>query len=112
MHFAVQTLKGNIRVFCRVRPSADMEAVETVKGGQPVMAFPQSGTSPKMLFIEQFRQYYIINIIINCSDPVKAVLIRSHDEIHSHCLCVASRRDARHLIGADSAKWHEEQLHL
>ena len=42
---AAQTLKGNIRVFCRVRPvAAEKTAVETVKGGQPVVSFPQSGT--------------------------------------------------------------------
>lgn len=42
---ALQTLKGNIRVFCRVRPvaGADKAAADTLEGGQPVVAFPQSG---------------------------------------------------------------------
>jgi hypothetical protein len=42
---ALQTLKGNIRVFCRVRPvaGADMADTNTLESGQPVMAFPQSG---------------------------------------------------------------------
>ena len=54
----LQTLKGNIRVFCRVRPVAgtDKAAVDTLEGGQPVMTFPQSGiahlsnTRPRVSF--------------------------------------------------------------
>lgn len=40
----MQTLKGNIRVFCRVRPLApENPGVEVLEGGQPVLAFPPTG---------------------------------------------------------------------
>jgi hypothetical protein len=46
LYLVAQTLKGNIRVFCRVRPlapcSPDVEKLET---GQPVLAFPPVGRS-------------------------------------------------------------------
>ena len=43
----MQTLKGNIRVFCRVRPvSADVADVERMEDGQPVLAFPAPGACP------------------------------------------------------------------
>jgi RNA-splicing ligase RtcB len=41
----VQTLKGNIRVFCRVRPLAvDKLEVEAMEDGHPVISFPDTGT--------------------------------------------------------------------
>lgn len=40
----LQTLKGNIRVFCRVRPlAANKPEVEALDNGQPVISFPDTG---------------------------------------------------------------------
>ena len=41
----MQTLKGNIRVFCRVRPlgPADKASADRLESGRPVMVFPQPG---------------------------------------------------------------------
>eukprot|EP00887_Chlorella_sp_A99_P000452 scaffold17.g452.t1 len=42
LHNEIQELKGNIRVFCRVRPNASSEAVEVAPGRQAV-ALPAAG---------------------------------------------------------------------
>ena len=42
LHNTLQELKGNIRVFCRVRPPAAGEADEAAPG-RPVLAFPAAG---------------------------------------------------------------------
>jgi hypothetical protein len=44
---SAQTLKGNIRVFCRVRPvAADKPEVEALDNGQPVISFLDTGIAP------------------------------------------------------------------
>ena len=40
-----QELKGNIRVFARVRPAGDDQA-QALLGGEPVVAFPAGGRFP------------------------------------------------------------------
>ena len=44
----MQTLKGNIRVFCRVRPvgPADKASADRLESGRPVMVLPQPGGPP------------------------------------------------------------------
>ena len=44
----MQTLKGNIRVFCRVRPvgPADKASADRLESERPVMVFPQPGGPP------------------------------------------------------------------
>ena len=44
----MQALKGNIRVFCRVRPMgpADKASADKLDGGRPVVVFPQPGEPP------------------------------------------------------------------
>jgi len=45
-HAAVQTLKGNIRVFCRVKPLAtDKLEVESLADGRPVIKLQGTGAS-------------------------------------------------------------------
>ncbi|CAK0755957.1 hypothetical protein CVIRNUC_002414 [Coccomyxa viridis] len=45
LHNTILTLKGNIRVFCRVRPvgPADKASADRLESGGPVMVFPQPG---------------------------------------------------------------------
>ena len=51
-HVVVQTLKGNIRVFCRVRPLAPGSSdVEKLESGQPVLAFPPAGENQLRFFL-------------------------------------------------------------
>jgi len=47
LHNQVQELKGNIRVFCRVRPALESEAVEAAK-----IAFPDAETDCKELAVQ------------------------------------------------------------
>ena len=51
-HPAAQELKGNIRVFARVRPADDEQASALELGGLPVVAFPSDGV-PRPLVFEQ-----------------------------------------------------------
>ena len=107
-------LKGNIRVFCRVRPvaGADKAAADTLEGGQPVVTFPQSGTAHLSNTRPQVSFCTTGDHRMHEQSQEMMVLLHRHLLAGSDSRGTWCRRGARHLPGAHSSQWNEEQLHI
>ncbi|KAK8213913.1 P-loop containing nucleoside triphosphate hydrolase protein [Phyllosticta capitalensis] len=64
LHNQVQELKGNIRVFCRVRPAAEIEANETAE-----IAYPDAGKDSKEVVIQGPEQKSAMGNVTRATNP-------------------------------------------
>ncbi|KAK7531834.1 kinesin motor domain protein [Phyllosticta citricarpa] len=64
LHNQVQELKGNIRVFCRVRPPAEIEATETAE-----INYPDAGKDSKEVVIQGPEQKSAMGNVTRSTNP-------------------------------------------
>ena len=105
----VQELKGNIRVFCRVRPLAEDQLVVEALEGQPLLHFPSTGVGgPCCPCMPTLLANYVL------LQPQAQPMLQKHDHFTAEHPSMLGQEDAALQCGAsliiDRCRLHQGDL--